>query len=194
MFNDLLESGWIDSVSIDVEKNVQIIRLLDAAVIKLEGGTDLDLESLDIEYEEPDKQNVEPSLSLFNVEADKPAEAEKKDSDDAKGQDENGETSAAVKSIDESTENQPDDVNGDVAFKSDSLGDETTAEQPADAEMKNGDDVKKEEDEDAPKKPRHLHKTASIFLRNIAPSVSRKEIEDVSDTAASRSHNLTDVV
>ena len=31
--------------------------------------------------------------------------------------------------------------------------------------------------EDDPNKPRALHKTASIFLRNLAPTITKQEVE-----------------
>lgn len=42
----------------------------------------------------------------------------------------------------------------------------------------------KAEVEDATPKPRALHKTLSIFLRNLAPSITKQEVEAVSFAAA----------
>ncbi|CAN7988874.1 unnamed protein product [Ixodes hexagonus] len=52
VFLKLHETGWIDAVSIDVEKSDRIVRLLDAVVILLEGGTEYDLLALDEPYQE----------------------------------------------------------------------------------------------------------------------------------------------
>lgn len=45
---DLLQTGDIDNVSVDAEQADILLRLLDAVVIKLEGGTEEDLQVLDM--------------------------------------------------------------------------------------------------------------------------------------------------
>ena len=47
------QSKFIKDLSVDLDKTGELIRYLDAAVIKLEGGTDLDLTILDIAEEPP---------------------------------------------------------------------------------------------------------------------------------------------
>lgn len=47
VFIEMLESEEIDKVSVDVDQTDQLLRLLDAVVIKLEGGTEEDLKVLD---------------------------------------------------------------------------------------------------------------------------------------------------
>ncbi|KAL5013560.1 hypothetical protein ScPMuIL_007830 [Solemya velum] len=60
VFIDLLEQSRIDNVSLDVEKDEEIVKVLDAAVIKMEGGTDFDLQVLDEpEVEEGSRKNSE---------------------------------------------------------------------------------------------------------------------------------------
>ena len=41
-------------------------------------------------------------------------------------------------------------------------------------------DVNTKPEEEKPLKPRPLHKTNSIFLRNLAPSITKQEVEAVS--------------
>ncbi|XP_036967054.1 serrate RNA effector molecule homolog [Acanthopagrus latus] len=48
VFLFLLDTNWLDNVSLDMEHAPAIIKLLDAAVIKMEGGTDLDLQVLEV--------------------------------------------------------------------------------------------------------------------------------------------------
>ncbi|XP_074555090.1 serrate RNA effector molecule homolog isoform X2 [Halichoeres trimaculatus] len=48
VFLFLLDNNWFDGVSLDMEHAPAIIKLLDAAVIKMEGGTDLDLQVLEV--------------------------------------------------------------------------------------------------------------------------------------------------
>ncbi|XP_076272274.1 arsenic resistance protein 2 isoform X3 [Rhynchophorus ferrugineus] len=52
VFNDLLKAGKIDSTVIDCSQTTNLLKLLDTVVIKLEGGSDEDLELLEKEYEE----------------------------------------------------------------------------------------------------------------------------------------------
>ncbi|XP_077867371.1 serrate RNA effector molecule homolog [Saccoglossus kowalevskii] len=46
-FFDLYYKQWLDAFSVDADKQDDIVRFLDAAVIKIEGGTDHDLKVLD---------------------------------------------------------------------------------------------------------------------------------------------------
>ncbi|XP_030580921.1 serrate RNA effector molecule homolog [Archocentrus centrarchus] len=49
VFLFLLDNNWLDNVSLDMDHAPAIIKLLDAAVIKMEGGTDFDLQVLEIQ-------------------------------------------------------------------------------------------------------------------------------------------------
>lgn len=53
VFLEILESREIDKVSIDADQADTLLRLLDAVVIKLEGGTEEDLQILDIKPLKP---------------------------------------------------------------------------------------------------------------------------------------------
>lgn len=44
---EFMEHNRLDKVSVDADQSEQLIRLLDAVVIRLEGGTDYDLLALD---------------------------------------------------------------------------------------------------------------------------------------------------
>ncbi|XP_026177942.1 serrate RNA effector molecule homolog [Mastacembelus armatus] len=48
VFLFLLDNNWLDNMSLDMDHAPAIIKLLDAAVIKMEGGTDLDLQVLEV--------------------------------------------------------------------------------------------------------------------------------------------------
>uniref|UniRef100_A0A3Q2SRG2 Serrate RNA effector molecule homolog (Arabidopsis) n=1 Tax=Fundulus heteroclitus TaxID=8078 RepID=A0A3Q2SRG2_FUNHE len=56
VFVFLMENGWFDNVSLDIEQTPAIIKVLDAAVIKMEGGTDHDLRILDMPPEEEEER------------------------------------------------------------------------------------------------------------------------------------------
>ena len=43
----MMNSGRFDELSVDADQSEKLVKLLDAVVIKLEGGTDLDLQVLD---------------------------------------------------------------------------------------------------------------------------------------------------
>ena len=47
VFLDLFDKGMVDNQSVDVENTKNLIKLMDAVVIKLNGGTDEDLAILD---------------------------------------------------------------------------------------------------------------------------------------------------
>ncbi|KAL0970778.1 hypothetical protein UPYG_G00247290 [Umbra pygmaea] len=47
VFLFLLDNGWLDNLSLDMEHAPKIVKLMDAAVIKMEGGTDHDLQVLE---------------------------------------------------------------------------------------------------------------------------------------------------
>uniref|UniRef100_A0AAQ6A5Y0 Arsenite-resistance protein 2 n=1 Tax=Amphiprion ocellaris TaxID=80972 RepID=A0AAQ6A5Y0_AMPOC len=63
VFMFLLENGWFDNVSLDIEQTPAIIKVLDAAVIKMEGGTDHDLRILDLPSEEEEEREKSASAS-----------------------------------------------------------------------------------------------------------------------------------
>ena len=44
---DLMAEGSFDQVTIDADQSEKLVKLLDTVVIKLEGGTELDLQVLD---------------------------------------------------------------------------------------------------------------------------------------------------
>lgn len=47
-----MEGGWFDNLLLDIDKADAIVKMLDAAVIKMEGGTENDLRILEQEEEE----------------------------------------------------------------------------------------------------------------------------------------------
>eukprot|EP00062_Callorhinchus_milii_P027733 gi/632991394/ref/XP_007884606.1/ PREDICTED: serrate RNA effector molecule homolog [Callorhinchus milii] len=55
----LMEHGWFDGISLDIDKSNIIMKALDAAVIKMEGGTENDVKILDLEDEEEKAEKSE---------------------------------------------------------------------------------------------------------------------------------------
>lgn len=246
VFMELLEKNCIDAVSIDVEKSDPIVHLLDAVVIKLEGGTDLDLKILDEPYEE--EKPKESDIILSTKKEEKPAENEEKeeipkdekekespeprrkrsrdysydenddDDDDDSSADSESESEPTVPpnndeeteaiAIDEGTDlkkkkKKRKSKDGEVRSEQDCTEkdeediseEKPEIEEPEDIKTENAEEEKKptkelEENkeheekepdttppEDATMKPRALHKTCSIFLRNLAPTITKQEVE-----------------
>ncbi|XP_017591900.1 PREDICTED: serrate RNA effector molecule homolog, partial [Corvus brachyrhynchos] len=59
VFLYLWEHGWFDNLLLDIDRAPQIIKTLDAAVIKMEGGTEHDLRILEQEEEEERTEKAE---------------------------------------------------------------------------------------------------------------------------------------
>ena len=53
VFMEFLESGQIEKVTVDADQADALLHLLDAVVIKLEGGTEEDLKILDVKPPKP---------------------------------------------------------------------------------------------------------------------------------------------
>ena len=68
-----------------------------------------------------------------------------------------------------------------LCVKMDEDGDtKRSSRSEGEAEDKKKEEEEEEEEEDLTPRPRALHKTASIFLRNLAPTITKQEVEAVS--------------
>ncbi|XP_020564589.1 serrate RNA effector molecule homolog isoform X2 [Oryzias latipes] len=226
VFTFLMENGWFDHVSLDIEQSPVIIRVLDAAVIKMEGGTDHDLRILDMPSEEEENKEKSAPASVgdqLSKREDvklsgegKPVEKDKteKEENDFVGTDReasgNGEdlknesVKEAVKeemplpkkarrkrkrsgdSDDEASPSESDSDSdsisncSDKSVKKEELQDKDVEEDEGEDEKpkENSEEDRKEEKkpkDDSPR-PRPLHRTCSLFMRSIAPSISKAEI------------------
>uniref|UniRef100_A0A8D0L1B1 SERRATE/Ars2 N-terminal domain-containing protein n=2 Tax=Sphenodon punctatus TaxID=8508 RepID=A0A8D0L1B1_SPHPU len=83
VFLYLMDNGWLDNLQLDIDKTNAIIKVLDAAVIKMEGGTENDLKILDQEEEEEKQEKPEPGKKedgrLSDAERKGPDKEEKKE-------------------------------------------------------------------------------------------------------------------
>ncbi|XP_022192314.1 serrate RNA effector molecule homolog isoform X2 [Nilaparvata lugens] len=272
VFMEFLENGRIEKVSIDGDHSDQLVKLLDAVVIRLEGGTDLDLSLLDevqitevkevvpptppveqpVIKEEPGLEKVDsgtvkqikeekeddktPSEEDKNGSTKETEEDEKKDAEKDKEEDDDEEAASdkdkdvsmeededkSAKADETEEENSKQNGKSDVADEEDSekslsseklpekenkedeamsvegddLEDNPTKEKEEERvnkakEQESKEDVVvslEEDDDDAEKKaepeiqkekPRELHRTASIFLRNLSPNVTKAEVENM---------------
>ncbi|VDD92280.1 unnamed protein product [Enterobius vermicularis] len=143
IFEEMQNKGVIDKIHVDFDCAADIIRVMDTLVVKLEGGTDEDVNAL--QNEKIDDESV--------IELGKEKSEEKNETVD--------ESSETKKGTNEELTNE-DGVVSD-----------------SDGERKTGEENNEEPKEARQKKKMLLHKTSSIFLRNVAPSITMQEIEAV---------------
>ena len=198
VFNELLENGKIKQLKLDNDMQDSLIRLLDSVVIKLEGGTDFDLTVLDLPDPEDDVQKKDDSKN--DDEDDK-----RRDDDDPPADRDSAVMNKAQEMLDfldapkqeeskkrkreeeEEAEARGDELREEVEDVAKSEEDkpateETQEEEKTEDEKKDiseeGEEKENEKTEDdVSDKPRALHKTSSIFLRNLPPTVTKVEIE-----------------
>lgn len=60
VFNELFDAKRLEAITVDADQSDQLLKLLDSVVIKLEGGTDFDLQVLDQQPEEEVKPTPLP--------------------------------------------------------------------------------------------------------------------------------------
>lgn len=127
VFLYLLENNWLDNVSLDMDHAPAIIKLLDAAVIKMEGGTDLDLQVLEVQ-----------TAAVGDASGGGAAGGEKRQGESSGGK-------ASSQTGAESTESRSEEVNSKEAPEEGLLDEEL--KQPTEE-----DDEKKSEEEDQKEK------------------------------------------
>ncbi|XP_055004334.1 serrate RNA effector molecule homolog isoform X2 [Boleophthalmus pectinirostris] len=231
VFTFLMENSWFDGVSLDIDHSQAIIKVLDAAVIKMEGGTDHDLRILDLPSEEeeerekpsagapeqpkkedsktPETEHKDPISGDKNEKEDKAEDSAAKDKGDAKAAEEGEDIKEEAHKSPPKEEppepkkprrkrkrNDSDDEGSGSESESDSDSDsnsnssdskpEKREEEDKDEEEEEGEEDKPKDSEDDKKeekkpkddspRPRPLHKTCSLFMRSIAPTISKGEI------------------
>lgn len=214
VFLSLMETGWFDNLLLDIDKADAIVKMLDAAVIKMEGGTENDLRILEQEEEEEQAGKTgETSKKEEGRAGPAPGDGERKvnDKDEKK---EDGKQAENDSSNDDKTKKSEGDGDkeekkeeaekeakkskkrnrkhsGDDSFDEGSVSESESESESGQAEEEKEEaeeafkekEKPKEEEREKPKdaaglecKPRPLHKTCSLFMRNIAPNISRAEI------------------
>ncbi|XP_076041297.1 arsenic resistance protein 2 isoform X2 [Oratosquilla oratoria] len=270
VFQELADATRLDNISVDADQSDQLLKLLDSVVIKLEGGTNFDLQVLDqppedetkpatVEEEKKpfilgedsdegekehsdSKSHDEPlkmDMSEEQIELQKKAKEylQKKGSDNESRKRKHSESSSSSSSSSDS-EDEPaapgteetrprkeppppgieeeDDEDKDIKENAEKVeegeeeeeegeeegetGKEENGLKPqcdesnedlqirkdsSEAKEKNGEDEdekkrdgeEEKEEEEGEMRPRALHKTASIFLRNLAPTITKQEVE-----------------
>uniref|UniRef100_A0AAR2J849 Arsenite-resistance protein 2 n=1 Tax=Pygocentrus nattereri TaxID=42514 RepID=A0AAR2J849_PYGNA len=156
-----MENGWFDGISMDIDRAPQILKILDAAVIKMEGGTENDLRIL----EQPAEEEEEKERLSSSGTTSEPAKR------DENRPDEGDRKPSAEKDEKEVSVGTSRGVHGllFVLF----VGE--VKERQEDKERDQEKEEKKAKDDQSPR-PRPLHKTSSLFMRSIAPTISKAEI------------------
>uniref|UniRef100_A0A6J0U415 Serrate RNA effector molecule homolog n=1 Tax=Pogona vitticeps TaxID=103695 RepID=A0A6J0U415_9SAUR len=211
VFLYLMDNGWFENLQLDIDKANTIIKVLDAAVIKMEGGTENDLKILDQEEEEERQEKAEPGkkeenrlseLDRKGSEKDDKKEEAKKTSNEETAEDKAKKASESEEKRAEKKD-EPDKEakktshkrkrkhSGDDSYDEGSVSesdsesesgrpeeDEKEGEKPKEekAATKEGEESPKAKEKEGEPKPRPLHKTCSLFIRNIAPNISQAEI------------------
>uniref|UniRef100_A0A8C7ZRA8 Serrate RNA effector molecule homolog (Arabidopsis) n=1 Tax=Oryzias sinensis TaxID=183150 RepID=A0A8C7ZRA8_9TELE len=173
VFTFLMENGWFDHVSLDIEQSPVIIRVLDAAVIKMEGGTDHDLRILDMPSEEEENKEKSAPASV----GDQLSKREDvKLSGEGKPVEKDKTEKVGVYSFSKRKRKHSGDSDDEASpSESDSDSDSiSNYEKPKENSEEDRKEEKKPKD-DSPR-PRPLHRTCSLFMRSIAPSISKAEI------------------
>lgn len=177
VFMDLVNSpsNWLENASVEMDHSKDLIKFLDAVVIKLEGGTDQDLKSLDgtsatvtttseqevkeIQKEENDSVKTEPKLNDNDEES---------KTNGTHGSNGNGETSES-----DTKKRKSEDSGSESGAYTDS--DDNSDENKTEPKKKK---QKKQQTTTTAVKS-DLHRTSSIFMRNLAPSVTKQDLENL---------------
>ncbi|VDP03730.1 unnamed protein product [Soboliphyme baturini] len=211
VFLELRQKGWLDRCDLEHTNGRNLIKLMDAVVVKLEGGTDEDLEALEKldDFDEAAEDSVEDKASQ-GKEADvevpeQPAKIKVGTSSNGSPNEE-GVLSDSDASDKESVESGeyvvivssfsachivPAFAEGHESGRSktppelpeESSENAAESQQPSQPtqqapETPEGKDTSSDKSEKNEKKPPMLlHKTASIFLRNLSPAITKQEVE-----------------
>lgn len=157
VFMDLMNKGWLENVAIETDKSKDIIKFLDAVVIRLEGGGDAELELLNAP---PQASKVDEDGSKTEKENETPKEQHGEAGEDADTNNQNG--------------------------KKRKQGEDSGSESGAYTESDNDGEDSGEKNEKRKRKTKsrsadraNLHKTCSIFMRNLAPSSTKQDLENL---------------
>ncbi|XP_061816440.1 serrate RNA effector molecule homolog B-like isoform X1 [Nerophis lumbriciformis] len=186
VFLFLSDSKWLDSVSLDMEHASAIIKLLDAAVIKMEGGTDLDLKVLDLPVavssessQQPAGDEVGGAQSQKNNEEDAKQNGEKepsKDDEEEEGEEGEEEEEEEGEEDDEEEKEEKEDKKPKKGRKRKRSMSADSGEGSASDSSHSDGEKEDDEEQELPARPRPLHLTTSLFIRSIPPDVSKEEI------------------
>uniref|UniRef100_A0A4W5LS82 Serrate RNA effector molecule homolog (Arabidopsis) n=1 Tax=Hucho hucho TaxID=62062 RepID=A0A4W5LS82_9TELE len=199
----LMENGWFDTVSLDIEKAQAIMKVLDAAVIKMEGGTDYDLRILELPSEEEEERGRANRAAAGVPGTEPPKKEELKDMDnDGKPPADKEKVcclcpnhlffALACSTLALQNRNPFCQLVIDLSdlchrgimmpslvmtslHPTNCVADRKKIKEEKPKEREREKEEKKPK-EDQPPRPRPLHRTCSLFMRSIAPTISKAEI------------------
>uniref|UniRef100_A0A671L8R2 Serrate RNA effector molecule homolog n=1 Tax=Sinocyclocheilus anshuiensis TaxID=1608454 RepID=A0A671L8R2_9TELE len=202
----LMDNNSFESISLDIEHAPQITKILDAAVIKMEGGTENDLRILEQPNEEeeererlssggpgsePPKQDEPRTADVErkpSTEKDKMLSKKRKRKHSGDSEDEASASDSESDSDSDSNshcsekpserEREPDE--GEKEEEEEEEGEAADAKEPTEEQKEREKEKEKKPKDDQPPRPRPLHRTCSLFMRSIAPTISKVEIIAVS--------------
>ncbi|CAF1405017.1 unnamed protein product [Adineta steineri] len=163
IFMDLYNKGYLTDVSVDIDSQRALTRFLDAAVIKMEGGSEHDLRVLDV---------TSSSSSTNNATEENGEDASKQSSEKTNIDDTNSKKSSTNKRKREGSASDDGAVSdGDNAS--------SIPESKDTNEAKSSTQDNEPEAGEVPDAPRSLHRTSSIFFRHLAMQTTKDDLENV---------------
>ncbi|XP_027866366.1 serrate RNA effector molecule homolog [Xiphophorus couchianus] len=188
VFLFLLDNRWLDGVSLDMQHEAAIIKLLDAAVIKMEGGTDFDLQVLEAPAggggDAAEKSQAAPKEGSSGAQSGSEAAGGQRDGlDGAEGTKEPDKNHEDPGGLKEEREEEQEKTMKKGRKRKRSLSADSGEGSGSDSDSSHSDKEEEEEEEErhqereeAPPTPRPLHLTTSLFIRSIAPEVAKDEV------------------
>ncbi|KAF6197642.1 hypothetical protein GE061_008608, partial [Apolygus lucorum] len=142
VFLEMLDSGRVDAVRLDSDQGDAVVKLLDAVVIRLEGGTDLDLTVLDLAENASNEKAAKEA-------AEKAKEAKlKADKEAAEKAKEDGKEGEEAKSEDVTDKDKDTDADsGKETSKEDDDKEDENAEEKKGADVEMDESVEEKEDD-----------------------------------------------
>uniref|UniRef100_A0AAY4EMM1 Serrate RNA effector molecule homolog n=1 Tax=Denticeps clupeoides TaxID=299321 RepID=A0AAY4EMM1_9TELE len=161
----MMDSGSFDNVFLDIERAQAIMKIMDASVIKMEGGTENDLRILEMPSEEEEEREKlsagGPGTEITKRDESRPIDPENKQSTD--------------KDVKEKLSKKRKRKHSGDSEDEASASENVKGRQEEKQKEREKEEEKKPK-EDQPPRPRPLHKTCSLFMRSIAPTISKAEI------------------
>ncbi|CAF0989122.1 unnamed protein product [Adineta ricciae] len=158
IFMDLYKKGYLNDVSLDSDSQHALTRFLDAAVIKLEGGSDRDLRILDV------------VSSSNNATEDNGDGASKQSSHKPTNDDTNSKKLSRKREGSASDDGAVSDTDNGTSHVESKSNNEVKSSSSQDNESEAG---------EVPDAPRSLHKTSSIFFRHLAMQTTKDDLENL---------------
>ncbi len=188
VFMDLMQNqtSWFDAAMCEMDHSKDLIKFLDAVVIKLEGGGDQDLKKC-LESNSNGENNVS-IIKEIKKEDEKPKSEEEEEGDEGevKTTTTNGNGKKEHDNDEENNNNNNDEAGlVNKKRKSEDSGSESGAYTDSDDDQNNDNNHHKKKKNKRTNNSNNsvvtvkhdLHKTSSIFMRNLAPSVTKQDLE-----------------